>query len=424
MLMRRVLTVCCLFWSVCLCFPAFAASAEGDARLVRVVALARHGVRAPTQDAATLALWSSRTWPVWPVKRAHLTPRGAELVSRMWAHLGRLWGVPGVWGVEGAQPAPGAVFVRADTDQRTRGTARALLQGLGCSQGYAVSTRQRDTLFHPVKGGQYRFDAAQVSAAIAGNGALTALRAELTGPLKLMESIAGPLGPELCRQYGRAPGCGLADLPDTVSLSEQGHSVGLQGGLAIASDMAEIFLLEYGQWPDRNAGWGQVDARVLQELLPLHSRVFDLVNRAGPVAWARGSALLAEMAAALAGNHHDPRCNAAVLTVFVGHDTNIASVGGLLGLQWQSEGFAPNEVPPGSVLLLEVWQKRRQREIRPRFFSLPLDMLHAADLPAAALSALEPVAAGKSLGLEAFGRQVRRLIAGAPLAPQERPAVR
>lgn len=401
--MRLASSICALLF--CICSQPLPCSAtviaQDDARLVRVVALARHGVRAPTQDASTLSLWSTRPWPQWPVKRAHLTSRGAEQISFMWAHLGRTWSMLGLWGAEdGAMPQPGSVFVHADTDQRTRGTAEALLRGLGCTPDYAVTARQRDPLFHPVKAGDTNFDATQVMTAL--REALPSLRADMRAPLARLDAIAGPLAPAMCRRHGLAPGCRLTDLPDAVYLSSDGRNIRLEGALGIASDMAEIFLLEYAQWPGQNAGWGQVDEKTLQCLLPLHSTVFDLINRIWTLAQARGTALVREMTAALAGQHPDARVNAASLTVFVGHDTNLATAGRLLGLHWQAEGYPVDDIPPGSVLLLELWEQAGCHTVRPRFVALPLKMLHAPLSSLEARSHLTVVTAGKDMELKEF----------------------
>ena len=56
----------------------------GDAKLLKMVVLSRHGVRSPTQSSETLESWSRKDWPEWPVKRGELTPRGAKLVTAMW----------------------------------------------------------------------------------------------------------------------------------------------------------------------------------------------------------------------------------------------------------------------------------------------------------------------------------------------------
>ena len=45
-----------------------------------------------------------------------------------------------------------------------------------------------------------------------------------------------------------------------------------------------------------------------------------------------------DMANALTGRYADPAVNKAKVVVFVGHDTNIANIGGMLGLHWQLPG--------------------------------------------------------------------------------------
>ena len=163
----------------------------------------------------------------------------------------------------------------------------------------------------------------------------------------------------MCSRYNLPASCGLADLPNSISVAANGKNVRLSGALAVASDMTEIFLLEYAQWPGSPAAWGQVDEHALRELLPLRAGVFNAVNRAPEVARAKGASLLAEMAAALEGSHRDQRCNAASLVVFVGHDTNIANVGALLGVHWQMTGYPKDAIPPGAILCLELWEHGR-----------------------------------------------------------------
>ena len=84
-------------WSICtavLCAilasvgPAGAERPHEEAKLVKMVILARHGVRSPTQSADTLAQWSRRDWPEWAVRPGELTARGAELVKRLWQQEG------------------------------------------------------------------------------------------------------------------------------------------------------------------------------------------------------------------------------------------------------------------------------------------------------------------------------------------------
>lgn len=417
--------------------PALTAGGD-DGRLVKAVVLSRHGVRAPTQKQKTLEEWSQRVWPVWPVKRGDLTPRGGELVTAMWASLGADFRQAGILPPNLCR-RPADVYVRADTDERTRATARALLDALApdCRLGFAVSTDAIDPLFHPVKAGLYTFDPIGAATDILSmtNGGLGQLQEDLATPLALVGRLAAPVSPELCARFGLPQECALSDIPNAVSVAPDGRDVGLTGSLAIASSLAEIFLLEYGEWPGVAAGWGQVTAPTLHKVLPVHARVFDVVNRAPLVAWARGSALLAEMGAALLGSHYDGRCNEAALVVFVGHDTNIANLGGLLGVDWQLEGYPANGIPPASALMLELWEKNGAREVRVNFFAQPMAALHAPfpaggplspagtaeHAPARAIVTAPPIVGEARFSLEEFRGRIAEATAGAPLAPPQVP---
>lgn len=404
-------------------------SASENEELLKVVVLSRHGVRSPTQDARLLSLWSQKPWPQWPVAKGELTPRGARLVTAMWSNLRQTLQKTGV--LE-KNIAPESVYVRADVDERTKATARALLDGLypGGKLDYVVAQEKLDPLFHPVKAGLYRYDAIAVATDVLGmtHGGLERLQDEFAGAMSLMSRISGPPSATLCSRFALMPTCQLTDLPNAISISSDGAGIRLVGSLGIASSMAEIFLLEYGEWPEEAAGWGLVDARVLSQVLPIHSRVFDVVNRAPVVAWANGSSLLKEMASALLATHSNRRINDAKLVVFVGHDTNIANVGGLLGIDWQPSGYAPNGIPPAGALFLELWQKSGARYVKARFYAQTPKSLHeplnASGVDEETLARFAPVASlvhagNASMDMEAsdFMRLVENVTEGAPLAP-------
>ena len=414
------------------------ASAADDGKLVKVVVLSRHGVRAPTQKHKTLEEWSERVWPVWPVKRGDLTPRGGELVTAMWGTVGADFRKEGILPANLCQ-RPADVFVRADTDERTRATARALLDALApdCHLGYAVTGDAIDPLFHPVKAGLYTFDPIGAATDILSMtaGGLGQLQDDLATPLALIGRLSAPVAPRLCGKFNLPPDCALSDIPNAVSVAPDGRSVGITGSLAIASSLAEIFLLEYGEWPGVAAGWGQVTAPTLRQVLPVHARVFDVVNRAPLVAWARGSSLLSEMGQALLGTHYDERCTKAALVVFVGHDTNIANLGALLGVNWQLPEYPLNSIPPAAALMLELWEKDGQREVRVNLLAQPMSALHTpiggqgllspADLkshaPVAAAVSAPPVVGTARFPLEEFRGRIAEATAGAPLAPHQVP---
>lgn len=410
-----------------------------EGKLLKIVALSRHGVRSPTQPAKVLAEWSQKTWPDWPVPAGDLTPRGARLITAMWEDMRQKMSE---WAMlpEKSCPRPGEVYVRADVDERTRATAAALLEGLApdCQLGYAVVEGKVDPLFHPLKAGLYKFNpiAAVTDVLTMTDGGLDGLQEQFSGLLTLLGEITGAPSPTFCTKFSGTSNCQIADLPNAISVSPNGADIHLVGALSIASSLAEIFLLEYAQWPGVPAGWGQINATTLGQILPIHSKIFDVINRAPVIAWAKGSALLTEMTAALTDTHYDQRCNEARLVVFVGHDTNIANIGGLLGVTWRASGYPANGIPPGSVMFLELWERNGKKQVVVRFYAQPPAALHAAfkddaigdpavkangHMPVAATVNAPPVVGEARFPLETFRQLVGNVTEGAPLAPRQTP---
>jgi 4-phytase/acid phosphatase len=62
------------------------------------------------------------------------------------------------------------------------------------------------------------------------------------------------------------------------------------------------------------------------------------------------------------------RGGGAKLTVFVGHDTNVASLGGLLGLHWQAPGFAADDPTPGGAIELDLLRDGKGRRFVRAFY--------------------------------------------------------
>ena len=390
-------------WSICtavLCAilasvgPAGAERPHEEAKLVKMVILARHGVRSPTQSADTLAQWSRRDWPEWAVRPGELTARGAELVKRLWQQEGESLRRAGLLpeasrpaGTSAAGPGEGkpqdeaqkgAIYVYADREERTQATAEAIISGLDPEGGLMYARypyHGPDPLFHPVEAGYCALDPAPVERELSPR-TVDELERSLAGPLHDIAALLGPASPDLCRKYDLPEDCTIADVPTRLTLAKENRTVHLEGGLGMGASAAEIFLLEYAQWP-RDAGWGQVDRARLETLLPVHSRVFDAVNRVPAVASSRGSQLLLNIANALAGQEAPECVEKARLVIYVGHDTNIAAVSGLLDLHWHLPGYAPDEIPPGSALALSLWEKPDgEYDVRAQFFAQSLETLH------------------------------------------------
>lgn len=405
-----------------------------DGELLKIVVLSRHGVRSPTQSKKILNLWSQKTWPEWPVKHGDLTPRGSQLVTAMWQNIAteliKLNILP-----DQSCPNPRDIYIRADVDERTRATAAAILEGIApnCKLGYAVLPNVKvDPLFHPLKAGLYKFAPINAVTNILRqtNGGIENLEDEFSPTLNLISSIIGPPDSTLCTKFAMVPNCTLSDLPTAISIAPDGDSIKFMGALDIASSVAEIFLLEYAQWPNEPAGWGQVNGKVLEQILPIHAKIFDIVNRAPLIAWANGSSLLTEIKTALLNKHEDSRANNAKLVIFVGHDTNIANIGGLLNFNWHAKNYPPNGIPPAGAIFFELWRKDGKEYIRSRFLAQSPEVLHEqfsntdtvqSFAAASSIITSPPIIGEARLGVEEFSLLVTQMTEGAPIAPPVNP---
>jgi 4-phytase/acid phosphatase len=143
----------------------------------------------------------------------------------------------------------------------------------------------------------------------------------------------------------------------------------LLGPLSTASTLSEILLLEYTEGMSAsNVGWGCVDGVKVRGLIQLHSAAADFAQRTPAVARMYASNLLDNIGKALeqsatgktvAGAPGKPSDRVLFL---VGHDTNIASVAGAIGLTWIIDGRR-DDTPPGGALVFALWRSRRDGKL-------------------------------------------------------------
>lgn len=410
--------------SVLFCSPLSATSAsapdsvQGTPKLLKVVALSRHGVRSPTQSPATLAAWSSRIWPAWNVAPGCLTERGSSLIEGEWAEIRESLAFDEL--LPGSEcPSPGSIFIYADDEQRTIATAEAMMEGLAPGCGIKMQTGK--DVFHPVRSGL--MPAPTLSPAERKNleESLADVRSDMDKRVAELSALLGPASPRLCGPG--QPFCTLSDMPTTLHYPGPGsrEGVSLRGGLALASTTAEILLLESLEWPARaqmipadipatlpaapgtpveqkarqiilapgsdrpgtvplpvRPRWMPAPADVSNgeilvnpstalHLLPVHTRVQNTVQRFPAVARQEGLPLLLLMTEALAGTSPLKDANNAKLVIFSGHDTNIVNIAGLLGLHWNNTPFPRDSTPPGSMLVFRLWDTPQGRLVQATF---------------------------------------------------------
>ncbi|MGC2636113.1 MAG: histidine-type phosphatase [Acidobacteriaceae bacterium] len=349
------------------------------AELHYVVIVSRHGVRSPTGKPDRMNMYSAQPWPKWDVPPGYLTEHGGQLMTLFGTYDRALLAQEGLLAANGCADAS-RVSVYADSDQRTRETGKALAAGMfpQCSVDlHALPEGTPDPLFHPLEAGGNNLDKGWALAAVSGRiGGNPAGLTEAWRPqLEAMEDVllGCPLGTP-CTPSGAAPPASLFDIPASIGEGKTDHLVDLRSPLGPASTMAEDFLLEYTDGMDKEqVGWGRVDEKTLRELLQIHTGEADVMERTPFIARAQASNLLSRIVQSMQQSVEGKPVTGALgkpddrVLVLVGHDSNLASISGTLGLSWLIDGRR-DDTPPGGALVLELWKSRSSGEYFVRTF--------------------------------------------------------
>jgi 4-phytase/acid phosphatase len=314
--------------ALCLASPAAAAL-----KLERVVLLMRHGVRPPTHEPALAPSIAPDAWPKWEVPDGFLTPRGATAISLLAAY-DRAMLTP-------LFPATGCpdVSIYADVDERTVKTGQAYAEGFapGCAITTGHAATAKDPLFSALDDPGPNFDAKIAKAAMIANAGFDIENPEPAYPA-LFQKMQDVLDPG---------GHAFLNLPSKLSAKTPGHLPRLAGPIEEGSSACEDFLLEYlDDKPMSQVAWGRAGKADVASLLAFHPLAYTITARAPYVADRAASPLLARIITALS---HGP-----ALTVLVGHDTNIAQLGGMLNLHWSLGGYPADDPPPGGGILFSL----------------------------------------------------------------------
>lgn len=341
-----------------------------------VVILSRHGVRSPTGKLDQLNRYSRLPWPVWDVAPGHLTEHGAQLMTLFGAYDRELLASQGLLAPSGCSDAS-HIRIVADSDQRTRETGKALAAGLmpGCNvEMIAKPEGEADPLFHSLEAGVGSPDKLLATAAVSGRiGANPQGLSEVyRSQLESLEGVLRACSPGSdCNKAGVQS---LFDIPASIAPGKTDHLVDLQTPLGLASTMSENLMLEYTEGMDTaKVGWGRVDINKLRDLLQLHTASGDIGQRTSYVARVQSSNLISYMLRSMeqaAGEHSVTNTLSRPgdrLLILVGHDTNIATVSGALGLSWLIDGRR-DDTPPGGALVFELWKQGETGEFAVRVY--------------------------------------------------------
>jgi 4-phytase/acid phosphatase len=331
------------------------------------VILTRHGVRSPITSVEQLVALSSEPWPVWGVPPGDLTPRGRKLMEFFGSYYRGYFSSKGLLSPTGCEDAV-RIHIRADIDERTRETGRALASGMmpGCDVDVELA-KDKDPLFSPLSAGIGEPDRALAVASIAGRigenpSAFLANYRYAFDTLREVLFGCAPASP--CPAEKKSGKQTLLDQPSRIETAKGGHAADILGPLKIGSNLAEALLLEYANGMEgKDLGWGRLTSAKLLEIMRIHAAYADLARQTPYVARIQASNLLSHIlrsmeqvvsGTSLSGSLGKSGDRVLVIT---GHDTNLSNIAGMLGISWLLSGYQPVETPPGGALVFELWRQ-------------------------------------------------------------------
>lgn len=321
-----------------------ASAAAETFTLERTVLVMRHGIRAPFVANVVPEGVAEKPWPAFSTPFGELTPRGAAAMEL----LGRF--DRAAWTARGLRVDCGAVRARSNNEQRTIATAEAWLKGAFPECNVAVAHEPagtKDALFQPFDVAPEIDSKAAADAALAHVGSLDALRHTYRPALDRLGKLLGCCSIAVCTAADLPAQCSLADLPGGVLPADKPNRPKVTGIFDYTSTAAQTLMLQYlDGMPMKDVSWGRATPADLELVTSLHTMKAQLIQRPPYVA-AIGAAGMAR--AILAALKSDAR-----VTAFVGHDTNINDLAGLLDLHFKIDSYGADVPAPGGALGFDV----------------------------------------------------------------------
>ena len=385
-LFRSALRILFLICMPPLAQPSSAQAPASAAKLQLIIVLSRHGVRSPLTSQADLDKYSAAPWPTWDVAPGLLTAHGYQLMKLFGAWDRERFSADGLFAPTGCADST-HVTILADIDQRTRETGKALAEGMfpGCNvEVHSRPDGVPDPLFSPRKANVGHPDPALAAASISGriggdpNNLTETYRPQLTALDRIL-SGCGRLPPNPHRTS-------IFDIPASLNPGTADSPVAARGSLVTASTLAENLLLEYTQgMSTADTGWGCLDGATLRYVMQANIAAWNYEDRTPTFARIYASNLLDHIRRTMEqsvtgkpvsgalGKHGDR------LVILVGHDTNIVTLAGALGIDWIADGRV-DDSPPGGALVFELWRSSKSGPfVRVAFTTQTLEQMRKTE---------------------------------------------
>ncbi|MFT8953031.1 MAG: phosphoanhydride phosphohydrolase [Gluconobacter sp.] len=365
-----------------------ASQAQPDV-LEKIVFLSRHGIRSPTLSPQEMQHRTGHTWQAWSVAPGEMTQHGAVALAAMVQVVQRNYSASALFqGSKKCQTMEQETVVWADTgDHRTRQTGDVWAKEI--APGCAIKAQWATTGVDPV------FNALGSQAGQIDRGVLEQEFAAATKTLSepashnALKAVQSLMAPEACSESNSSPQCFLG----ATKIEWKKGTSHLQGGFVTGGMAAESLLLTYTEGlsladfkvADKDA------PHVLEAVMPAHEAENHLLRRLPEYARARNGVMGEGIRAFLSGRPvlSIPGISPSTkVLVLAGHDTNLAAMMALFGLDW-SFPDQPDSTAPNTVLAFERWRHADgSRDVRIRVFHQSLAELRQGRGPDIETSAL------------------------------------
>lgn len=334
--------------------PQPAATAPPQYKLERVVMLMRHSVRPPTSANVTPPGLAAQPWSTWTTAYGELTPHGAAGAKLMGVYDRGYFAGRGLVAASGC-PAAGEIAVWASGKSRAIETAKNYVAGMypDCTVPVASPPDENnDPVFHPLDMGAGGVDGARAKIATDARlpeGGIAALQASMGADFAVLQRVLGCCAPPVCVKEKLKADCKLADFKSEI-VANKNDSSDMSGILGVASTAGQSIALEYLEGkPMEQVGWGRASKDDIVAMLRFHPVKFYYETRTPYVSERIAAPIARRILGALNGE-----ADTGKLTLLVGHDTNIASLGGMLDLHWTIAEYPTDDPPPGGALGFEL----------------------------------------------------------------------
>ena len=354
--------------------------ADDDTTLKQIIIFARHSIRSSTVPDATLATFSSNTYPPFTgVPVGYLTPNGQQAARLLGSYFHYYLLNQGL--LTGSAPTDLArSYFRANSIQRSNITASFFGAGLipGATipvHSYAIADPNTNTpqvpdpVFDPVAAGIVTIDADRaVTEALGIYGSGAALASAYSGELALVRDVLSPPGSVDPTSQVTNP----FTLVPYVPITNAGGAINV-GGLGMTTESTDPFVMQYADGFEHVA-WDKLTLDTLSQETRLEILKINIGMRMPYVNKAQssnaGSHVLRSMIQAISGANlrgafgdHKSK-----VLVVISSDYYVAGLAGLLGLHWTLPGYQPDFCAPGGALVFELRQSKKTREHLVRVF--------------------------------------------------------